>query len=69
MTLLPCAHCGSEATCHNGLNKRGDYVCDVVCDSCPASVGTFIYRDKEEAESEAIAAWNRRAPVKGASHE
>lgn len=62
MTLLPCPFCG-YATVHivNVSPMNSHFI--VACFWCGARM--FGNDSKERA----IAAWNRRTPVKGASHE
>lgn len=51
--LLPCAHCGDEADTTTWCSEDSNWY--AFCKVCLASTGFF------DEESEAIAAWNRRA--------
>ena len=67
VNLLPCPFCGGKAEQHshqNGNPSGWEYDCDhwVCCETedCVVHVGMC------ETPAEAIAAWNRRAPVSAA---
>lgn len=64
MTLLPCPFCGSDnlGIATGDLQPDDLYEAHVCCENCSATgSNVFWYETEEEAESEAIAAWNRRA--------
>ena len=60
--LKPCPFCGGEAEMQNYITEG-----TVWCSTCRATVTRRHGRDGESGFYEAIAAWNRRAPVEASS--
>jgi Lar family restriction alleviation protein len=58
--LLPCPFCGYDVVLE-GMKVRKGYEVVVHCNGCLASIHTITYDTEEEAEQNAIQAWNRRA--------
>lgn len=59
--LLPCPFCGGQAFCESPSYGRGYWY--VACDDCRAE-GPPSKNGQDCGEAEAIAAWNRRTPLK-----
>jgi len=59
--LKPCPFCGRDPILRDEAYERG-YRAFAQCCECLASRGTHIADSRQIAISDAIAAWNRRAP-------
>lgn len=57
--LRPCPFCGYPAVFEPFKERKG-YASTIRCCNCPAEITTITYDTAEEAEMEAIEAWNRR---------
>lgn len=63
--LKPCPFCGGEALLWLSCGENGEWdsysdICDVMCENCRASTGSYVSQHKEEAMDKAIKAWNNR---------
>ena len=57
--LKPCPFCGYSAVLEINFVRKG-FVGDVKCNRCLGNMHTITLDSPEEAEKEAIEAWNRR---------